>query len=463
MSKDFLILSLYTFFLVGSVTYLVNRFRLYIYFKKIEISNLTIQGYKEFQYDKKLLLPYIGIFVPARNEGFVIENTIRRLAKMDYPKNRFKVFIIVDERELKDKVEVFTKDVVLSVSRELHQTYKTKYMSESEEHECYNDEFGSHERTYTKSTKGRALNYALQYINEKKEFNGIELIGILDADGRLHSKVLKEVGLKKIFNNAKLLQGPVFQISNFRNVTLVGIAAGLELAIHHMTELPAKILNNKVQFLAGTNYFIDKEVISQVRGWDQDTLVEDAELALRIYSQLGIKAEWLSCPELEQSPENFRIYKKQRERWARGHLCLIKHVLFSNLNNGDKVDFILKIISSQFRFIIDFFVPVAAICFMMSGYFNEIGNAYSYVSFTFLVASLFILDLYGHVYRRLVEFMPEKPSVWFQIKISLSLFFFMPFFMFIQAVPRLHALFNFFSLNQSEWYKTERTRELIVE
>lgn len=123
MSKDFLILSLYTFFLVGSVTYLVNRFRLYIYFKKIEISNLTIQGYKEFQYDKKLLLPYIGIFVPARNEGFVIENTIRRLAKMDYPKNRFKVFIIVDERELKDKVEVFTKDVVLSVSRELHQTF----------------------------------------------------------------------------------------------------------------------------------------------------------------------------------------------------------------------------------------------------------------------------------------------------------------------------------------------------
>ena len=461
-NHDYELYILYFFFLYGTISYIRHRFRFNKYFKKINNSSNYVKLQEALlSSEDSIKWPFIGIMVPARNEGLVIENTLRRIDKLDYPKNRLKVFIIVDKRELKDKVEILTKDAVKRIAAEIHLKYKKEYINLIEVPEWYSGVFGSKDRTFKKSTKGRALNYALEYINKK--FKKIEILGILDADGRLHPEVLKEVGLKIINDGSKLLQGPVFQISNFKSVNIVGIVAGIELAIHHMTELPAKILNNKVQFLAGTNYFVDKKVITTVKGWDQDTLVEDAELAIRIYSSLGIKAQWLNSFELEQSPKNFRIYRKQRERWARGHLHLIKYVLSSKLNFSDKLGFFVKIFSSQFRFFIDLFIPLLALYLLLSGKILNSNSLLNYLSFFFAFMSILILDLYGYMYRRLVLYMPEKPSLLFRIKMCSKLFIFMPLFMFIQAVPRMQSIFNYLFTKQQEWYKTERTKELITE
>ena len=432
------------------------------YLKRIKNRSTTIS--ERFNSIKDIYyLPHIAIFVPARNEGYVIENTIRRLAKMNYPKDKYSVFIIVDERELKDDVEIFTKTVAQNTALEIAQEYGVNFIHTIEVPEWYSGVLGSNECTYKKSTKGRALNYALQALNTDSRWDTVEMIGILDADGRLDVNVLQEVAYKRIKNKSRILQGPVFQISNFKDITLTGISAGLELAIHHLTELPKRILGKEFQFLAGTNYFIDKGVITSVGGWDQDTLVEDAELAIRIYCRFYLKTEWLDSPELEQSPENIKIYIKQRERWARGHFYLIKYIFKSTLPFKDKFYLMERIILAQTRFLFDFCIPSLALFLTFWGYITHASSIFPFISTLFLFFSMLIFDLYGFIYRKLAIFMPIKPNFKNKFLFSVKLFLFMVPLTFVQVIPRIKAVNNFLRDNKVEWYKTERTKELITE
>src|SRR5690606_27806225 len=148
---------------------------------------------------------------------------------------------------------------------------------------------------------------------------------------------------------SQILQGPVLQVSNFSKVSLVGKMAGLELARYHLTHMENRLHKaRKMQFLAGTNYFIKKQLIQKVGGWDENALVEDAELALRAYEKERAIADPLCLLEVEQTPERFAIYRKQRERWARGHFQLLPVIRRSKLSLFTKVALYQKILASQF-------------------------------------------------------------------------------------------------------------------
>jgi cellulose synthase/poly-beta-1,6-N-acetylglucosamine synthase-like glycosyltransferase len=290
------------------------------------------------------------------------------------------------------------------------------------------------------------------------------MIGILDADGRLHTDVLKEVAMKRMQNGAKLLQGPVFQVGNFNDVSIVGRAAGLELALHHLTELPAQLnRDNNLQFLAGTNYFIDTKCIVDAGGWDQHALVEDAEIALRLYTKSKIVGDWLNSPEIEQTPPNFAVYRKQRHRWVRGHIDLIKQIHDSALTKLEKTRLYNKIIFSQLRFIFDVGLPILSIYLMIAGAYSYIHPAFVYISIILFIASIGIWDTYGFMYRSLKQYIDPEMSVRQQASKSIAHLLFMPVFIIIQAIPRFTALFSYlFNKNQNTWYKTERTVEAVI-
>ncbi len=459
MSQFIIFSIIYSFFVYGCYLYIKHYFQLKKYFKNIVFSKIALETIEVYAKHRQIKLPHIAIFVPARNEGLVIENTMRRLLKLDYPKNSYSVHIIVDERERADNVDVYTADVVKRISKELALSNPDFIVNMIEVPEWYNGVFASLEKTHKKSTKGRALNFALQEIMNCDKYKDIDMIGILDADGRLNTDVLKEVALKRL-QGFRLLQGPVFQISNFDNISITGISAGLELAMHHMTELPSKMDNDKVQFLAGTNYFIEKTLIIDVGGWNQESLVEDAELAIRIYVEKKVKSSWLNCPELEQSPGTFRVYRKQRERWTRGQLYLISYILSSKLTTPEKIMFFKRIFYSQFRFIVDFFIPIYALILLLNGYFVNLNPILRKLSFIMLLISILIWEIYGHMYRRLIPYMVVKKG---RITRSIKLFMFLPIFMVIQAIPRIEALKNYFFNKKLDWYKTERTKELVTE
>lgn len=289
------------------------------------------------------------------------------------------------------------------------------------------------------------------------------MLGILDADGRLDKHVLKEIAYRRIKNNSKLLQGSVFQVSNYDQVSIVGVVAGLELAIHHLTELPTRMLHSKVQFLAGTNYFIDKDLIKTVMGWDQNALVEDAELALRIYVEKKVIAEWILRPELEQSPENFRVYKKQRERWARGHLVLLRAIKDADITLREKITFYFKVFFSQFRFLTDLFLFALAIVLMFLGGFAYLSPFLRWLSIFLAIMSILIMDTYGFIYRRISNYIDPHMKRKQKILQSLKLLSYFPLLIVVQATPRMMALWNYAFGKEMGWYKTERTKEAAQE
>ncbi len=253
--------------------------------------------------------------------------------------------------------------------------------------------------------------------------------------------------------------------SNFDNVSIVGKIAGLELSLHHLTDLSHRLIKDKFQFLAGTNYFIDRNLIIQSGAWNKDSLVEDAELAMRLYITKNVKASWLSCAEVEQTVPDIRTYCKQRERWVRGHFSLINDIVKSNLVVNDKVEFISKIVVSQFRFLIDIFFPIMSYVFIFFGLFANLNMFLSVMSFAFFITSILIWDTYGSIYRKLLPYINKKGTSELTIvKQSLLLFMYTPIMIFVQSIPRIVALYNYtFSFNAGIWYKTIRTKELIIE
>lgn len=458
-----LLISIYVFFVFGCIFYLRTIVRLKRYLKIIGVFDMSLIELRELFRLRNKSFPTFAIFVPARNEGLVIANTLYRLAKIDYPKEAFKIIVIVDERELDDAVEVLTKDEVIRVKQEFKNQFGEDFINYLEVPKWYSGSYNDLTETDAKSTKGRALNFALQMLERNSYWTYIDMVGVLDADGRLHPNVLKEAAFNRVMNGSKILQGPVFQVSNFKDVSLVGVAAGLELAIHHITELPSNLLKpGRVQFLAGTNYFIDKNLIVKVGGWDQHALVEDAELALRAYVKERVVADWIGSPEIEQTPQNLSVYKKQRRRWVRGHLDLIKIVMNSDIEYSVKARFYWKIFTSQFRFILDLGVPLLAITFLILGIYTDMGGYTKVLSVILLLFAVLMWDLYGSIYRRIGSYIDSTAKFGYKARMSSKLFIFSPVFMFVQSIPRILALKDYILSAPTQWYKTERTREQTI-
>ena len=57
----------------------------------------------------------------------------------------------------------------------------------------------------------------------------------------------------------------------------------------------------------------------EVGGWDPYNVTEDADLGLRLH-RYGYQTKTINRPTLEDAPDQFKIWLKQRTRWFKGHM-----------------------------------------------------------------------------------------------------------------------------------------------
>lgn len=171
------------------------------------------------------------------------------------------------------------------------------------------------------STKGRALNWGLSFLDPKSQ-----VCGFYDAESRPHKKVLLYVGYRRLLDPkaSKLLQGPVFQVRNFYRMTAFCRIASLYQAIAHDWYLPW--LFRTLPFVGGTNVYVSRDLIEEIGGWDCKVLTEDLELGARAYLQCEAWPEYLPYSSSEQTPPNFKAFFRQRLRWGTGHLQVVDKV-----------------------------------------------------------------------------------------------------------------------------------------
>jgi cellulose synthase/poly-beta-1,6-N-acetylglucosamine synthase-like glycosyltransferase len=275
---------------------------------------------------KNIDLPKITIIIPAKNEAAVIEHTIDAFTRLNYPKNKYHLLLILDDKELTQfPYEQTTHYFVEKKKKMYNKVFGCEFIISTSVPKNFDGNFnGQIKDTEVPSNKPRALNWGLKFVPQDSQ-----IIGFYDADSSPESDTLLYVAYKYLTQPEQkiLLQGSVIQTRNYHNIKPLNKIYALYQAITHEWYLP--ILLTQLPFIGGTNFFIDKGLICAVGGFDTQSLSEDLEIGLRLFLKENVWPEFMPYINLEQTPPDYKSYFYQRARWATGYLQitekLIKH------------------------------------------------------------------------------------------------------------------------------------------
>jgi cellulose synthase/poly-beta-1,6-N-acetylglucosamine synthase-like glycosyltransferase len=250
--------------------------------------------------NKDEILPTISIIVPTKDEEIVIGRCLEGLLKIDYPKDKLDI-IVVDGN---------SADNTAKISSEFSQKYPGMFKVI---------------REVASNGKPAALNLALKQVSG-------EIVGVFDADSIPQEDVLKKVAA--YFNDKKLVavQGRTSSLNEKSNI-LTRIIAVEEKAWFQALLSGREKLRLFVP-LTGSCQFVRRNVLEEMGGWDETSLTEDVELALRLVEKnYAIKYASDVCSR-QETPDGVRDLVRQRIRWYRGYMetAITYGRLLNNLN-----------------------------------------------------------------------------------------------------------------------------------
>ncbi len=222
--------------------------------------------------------PTVSIVMPAHNEEKYIKKAIESLLNCDYPKEKMEI-IVVDDGSTDRTYEIAT-----SFKDERLKVYRIK-----------------------KGGKGKALNYGIRKARG-------EFIATMDADSYIMPKTLKE--LIALFDEEEVMAvTPAVKIPPSKNWL-----KEFQRVEYMMILFSRKLLSfiDSVPVTPGPFSMFKREVFEKVGLFDENNLVEDQEIALRIQSHnFKIKSS-LTADVYTQPPETLGALLRQRVRWQRG-------------------------------------------------------------------------------------------------------------------------------------------------
>jgi cellulose synthase/poly-beta-1,6-N-acetylglucosamine synthase-like glycosyltransferase len=167
--------------------------------------------------------------------------------------------------------------------------------------------------TTKEAGKGIALNYGVEKAKGK-------YLLILDGDGLL-SRDFIEKALPMFRGNYAAVQGRYFP-SN-RNYNFLTKLLSIEGDLWSTPFMTTRSVLGKKCPLGGTGYIIRKDVLEQIGLFDNH-LVDDFELTFRLLRNNYKIAFAPLCVDYDEKPPTLDIMFRQRSRWAKGFLTLLK-------------------------------------------------------------------------------------------------------------------------------------------
>jgi cellulose synthase/poly-beta-1,6-N-acetylglucosamine synthase-like glycosyltransferase len=221
-----------------------------------------------------------AIIIPAHNEEQTISTALHSCAGLDYPKDKYKIFVIADN--CSDRTAEIARDNGASCL---------------ERH----DE--------GKKGKGFALEWGFKQILPE----GHDALAVLDADCQLDGHALRafDYYLKK---GERVLQANDVASNPDKNAMSYAVAVG-NLIENRLFYAPKSRLGLAV-FLRGTGMVFRREVLEQ-HPWQAHSIVEDAEYTLRLIKS-EIKVKFIEKVNVfSEYPDQKDQLKVQRMRWAK--------------------------------------------------------------------------------------------------------------------------------------------------
>lgn len=279
--------------------------------------------YREFK--EKLHLspanyPKVSILIPAHNEEIVIEETIKSMIRLDYPKEKLELLLINDNSSDQTGTIIDRYAKEYSFIRAVH----TK-------------------PPHAGKGKSGALNQGF------KNSTG-EIIAVYDADNTPEPEALRNLALGLMADEKAGAIVGKFRVVN-ANKNILTRLINIETLTFQWLAQAGRWFWFKMTTIPGTNFAIRRSILEELGGWDEKALSEDTELSIRVYN-LGYYIRFF--PEAitwEQEPENIRVWWRQRTRWARGNEYVILKYLFQLHKLKNK-----KVVIDIFYFLFTYFL-----------------------------------------------------------------------------------------------------------
>lgn len=310
--------------------------------------------------------------------------------------------------------------------------------------------------TGTHSTKGRALNYALEQLSEE-----VSIVGFYDAESRPDPQVLIFVANEYLAKGESLpiLQGPLFQVRNFYSLSLVSKLGGLFKAVSHDWYLP--IIFKTIPFVGGTNLFVRKSLLNSVHGFDPESLTEDLDFGIRAYLATGAKVEFLPVISTEQTPPRLKQYFVQRLRWASGHLEVMSKlkktsVLFWQLLLKGPFEWLIYQTSGLVVIAMNIYFILTKLHLVKPNLLTTnpiLAYGFAFLNIPYLLFSVYCLNRYEYTFDKNLQVYSFPLLEWLKLIIS-------SMFIFLLPLPYTWAIIlRVLGKAPRRWVKTERSIE----
>ncbi len=231
-------------------------------------------------------LPRISVLVPLFRERDIAARLIKRLERLDYPRDKLEVALIL---EWGDR----TTEAALKAT-ELADWMRIVRVPQG------------HLRT-----KPRAMNYALDFVQG-------DIIGIYDAEDAPARDQLTRVAeaFHRAPQNVACLQG----VLDFYNASsnLLTRCFTIDYATWFRLILPGFERLGLVLPLGGTTVFFRRTALEALGRWDAHSVTEDADLGLRL-ARRGYRCAFLPTVTEEEATATVSAWLRQRSRWIKGY------------------------------------------------------------------------------------------------------------------------------------------------
>ena len=231
-------------------------------------------------------LPLISVLVPLFEESEIANRLVRRLERIDYPRECLDICLVVEEDD--DKTRVTLAHTHLPTWMRVIQVPPGAV-----------------------KTKPRALNYAMDFARGS-------IIGVFDAEDAPAPRSM--ITVARAFHNADpdvaCLQGRLDFYNSRSN--WMSRCFTIEYATWFGVMLPGLAKLGFAIPLGGTTLFFRRAALEQLGGWDAHNVTEDADLGIRL-ARYGFRTELIDTVTEEEANCRPWPWVKQRSRWIKGY------------------------------------------------------------------------------------------------------------------------------------------------
>ena len=312
-------------------------------------------------------LPFVDLYIPTYSEPLsVVAPTVCGALEIDYPKDRFRVFVLDDgfPRSKSSQDETVRRELAerAVALRALCERHGAHYLT----------------RDTNEHAKSGNLNAALLRTSG-------ELVAILDADHVPTQDFLRStVGFFLADPKTALVQTPHF----FTNPDPLEKNLGLFNQMPAENDLFYRVVQNGLDtwntaFFCGSGAVLRREAVLEVGGFSTDSITEDASTSVKLH-QRGWRSAYLARPMVAGlQPETVSGFLVQRIRWGVGMMqILVKQNpwIVRGLSPAQRVSYSSVGLFWFFPFarLVTFIVPLLSIVFGLQMYPGGADNLVGY-------------------------------------------------------------------------------------